>query len=592
MGMIQIKIIFISFLMLASGVVLAQQNEYETAYISGKQFFQSGKFELAMEAFKPALNESPRNSYGPYASFYYAVSAYNSGYKALARDMFLQANEKYPGWDFSDESIYWVSVIHFEEGNVEEGLRYANMVRDDSFESNIEALKTVYLDRIDSLELLKYLYQQYPDDKSIAISILHLIDELPLEEKDFALLEQIAVKQGWDVGGVALPKFSVKKDSYNIAVMFPFIYENMEASGLYLRKTAIIDLYEGIRQGVEYLNENGLKINLHVYDTKGDSLATAEILEKPEMKQVDLIIGPLLTGPSKLANEFSFENQINIVNPVSSNVMVLGNNPYAFLLNPSTITLGKRGGEFAVSTLKNKNTIIVRGPSESDAQMAQAFKEVVELDSFKILANRRVHKDSAELFYNMLTKKQEVLDTLGNVVLDEETELPLEELVIPPDSIGVIFIATFDYKIASEVFSAVAERADSIQIIGHGRWLTDKTANYPYMEKLGIWLLTPNYVDYSRYGYEQFASTYLNKYHALPSQYVLMGYESMLFTGYCLHQFGIYFQNELNNQVIRNVSLYDAYDFRNSHDNQNIPILKFEDLDLVIQNLRQDTGDN
>ena len=70
MGMMHIKTILICMLMLFSGIGLAQQNEFETAYTSGKQFFQSGKFELAMEAFKPAMKESPRNSYAPYASFY------------------------------------------------------------------------------------------------------------------------------------------------------------------------------------------------------------------------------------------------------------------------------------------------------------------------------------------------------------------------------------------------------------------------------------------------------------------------------------------------------------------------------------------
>lgn len=587
-----LKTILLCLCLLMAETVLAQQNQYLAAFNNGKQLFRLSKFELAMEAFKPALEESARNAYAPYASFYYGVSAYHAGYKALARDMFLQVNEKYSGWDYQDESTYWVSLIYFEEGNLEDGLRYAGMIDNDEFNENINSLKTIHLDRLDSLEQLKDLFYEYPNDEAVALAILHQIDKLPLQEKDFALLEQIAVKQGWDVKGISSPGKNVKKDSYNIAVMFPFIYPNMEASGFYLRKTVITDLYEGIRQGMEYMNEKGLKINLYVYDTKGDSQETVAILDKPELKQMDLIIGPLVNGPSKIANEFSFENQINIINPVSSNAMVLGNNPYAFLLNPSTITLGNRAGEFAVSNLENKNTVIIYGSTETDHQMADAFKQVVELDSFRVLANRRVQKDSAEFIYRLLTRKQDVLDSLGNVVIDEETELPLEELIIPPDSIGSIFLATFDYKIASEVFSAVAERGDTIQIIGHGRWLSDKTANYPYMQKLGIWMLSPNYVDFSGYGYKQFESNYLKKQHDLPSDYVLMGYEAILFSGYCLHQFGVYFQNELNERVLRNISLYDGYDFRGSHDNQNIPILKFENLDLVIQNSKPVSSEN
>ena len=79
----------------------------------------------------------------------------------------------------------------------------------------------------------------------------------------------------------------------------------------------------------------------------------------------------------------------------------------------------------------------------------------------------------------------------------------MEELLIPSDSIGSIFVATLDYKIATEVFSAVADRRDSMQIIGHANWLKDKREHYQYIHDLCIWMIAPDYVDCSRRRYRR-----------------------------------------------------------------------------------------
>ena len=380
-----------------------------------------------------------------------------------------------------------------------------------------------------------------------------------------------------------------------MAVLFPFLYQNMEVSGYYLRKSLVVDIYEGIRMGVEKLKEEGVGIELVTYDTKGDTATTRKLLSMPEMTSVDLIIGPLVPGPSRLASEFAYHNKINMINPVSNNSGVMGSNPYAFLLNPSAKTLGRAAGRHAIHGhgLKGKNTIIYYGYRDTDYNMATEFANIVKSDSFNIIGMYRVHRDSTERIFDYLTAKQYVLDTLGNQVyveveegeeIADDKKKKLEEYIIAPDSIGSIFVATFDYKIASEVFSSVANRGDSIQIIGHGSWLLDKTANYKSMQNLGTWMLAADYVNYSGYKYLEFESKYIENQHIIPSKYVLAGYDCIMFTGYCLSNFGKYFQNGLKDSVIEDIGLRRGYDFRNANDNQYIPLISFKELRITIMN--------
>ena len=233
--------------------------------------------------------------------------------------------------------------------------------------------------------------------------------------------------------------------------------------------------------------------------------------------------------------------------------------------------------------LENRNTIIYFGTRDTDEDMARSFREVVQQDSFNILSERLVFHDSTEWLFDYLTEKQPVVDSLGVEVKDEEG-LKMEELVIATDSIGSIFLATFDFKIASEVLSAVAERGDSIQIIGHGNWLHDKTANYQSLQDLGIWMLSPGFIDLENPIYMNFESAYVREFRTIPSQFVTAGYECILFSGYSLNRFGKYFQNGLRSSIVEGVGLYLGFDYTRGNDNQFIPVMKFEELELRVQN--------
>ena len=417
------------------------------------------------------------------------------------------------------------------------------------------------------------------------------MEVVPYEYVDFELLNRIATDHQLTISAHSVPTQILKKEVYKVAVLFPFIWQNMEVSGFYLRKSLVVDLYEGIRLGLDRLKEQGINIELITYDTMGDTLVTSKLLTKPELLGMDLIIGPLVPGPSALVRDFAYHNKINMVNPVSSNSSAIDGNPYAFLMNPNEFTLGEKAGIFATKNVSNRNALVYYGTRDTDRNMALAYKEVIEADSFDIVGMNRVHRDSTERIFEYLTAKQDVLDSLGNNVYykddeddKDEDEKKLKEYIIKPDSIGSIFVSTLDYKIAAEVFSSVADRGDSlnIKIIGHGTWLQDRTTNYQFMQELGIVMLSPDYVDYKSEGFLEFEKSYIQSQHSLPSKSVLAGYDCMLFMGHCLQNFGVYFQSGLRENVIKNVGLRRGYDYRTSNDNRFIPIIQFESLDIKV----------
>jgi hypothetical protein len=74
------KVIYIFFTVLSIQIPSFAQIDYTKQYLNGKDLFREGKYNLAMETLKPVMTSDRSNQYSEYATFYYALSAYNLGY--------------------------------------------------------------------------------------------------------------------------------------------------------------------------------------------------------------------------------------------------------------------------------------------------------------------------------------------------------------------------------------------------------------------------------------------------------------------------------------------------------------------------------
>src|SRR3569623_589886 len=112
--MIRRIIVFFFLVVLIHFSAFAQLVDYKEFYFTGKNFFREGKYNLAMESFKKAIPYDHNNPFSEYASFYYAIAAYNQGYMAVSRDQLNQLKVLYPKWDKMDEVNFWLGKIHLE----------------------------------------------------------------------------------------------------------------------------------------------------------------------------------------------------------------------------------------------------------------------------------------------------------------------------------------------------------------------------------------------------------------------------------------------------------------------------------------------
>lgn len=543
------------------------QIDYDRQYKNAKELFKNGKFNLAMESFKPLIAYDQNNKYAEYASFYYALAAYKQGYKAVAKDMFNQIKTTHPKWDKISDVNFWLGVIHFENGDYFQGLKVLKGVSGTEFDRHIEFAKEKYLANITDVETLRMMHEDYPKDRVIASFLARILSKDISDEKDRNQLEEL-VKDFDFERSVYFPEApdTFKKQEYNVAVLLPFMVNTLEPTPGKKRNQIILDFYEGMKLALDSLNGNGSKINLLVYDTEQPNSGRAgKLLQTQEMAQMDLIVGPLYPEENEAAQKFALENQINIVHPFTNNSDIIGTNPHAFLFQPSSETLGEKAADFLSTRGNRKNTIVFYGTSAKDSVMADSYVKAATEKGLNVVLKKRVASKES----------RQILEILATPTEFDEFKYPIE-FTLKKDSIGSIYVATDDPVIYSQVVGSVETRGDSIRVVGSENWIDDTAINPEKYQTLGIALAAPNFADPSSESYKSFFRRFVREYGRTPSPLAKMGYEFMMFFGNQLKENGVYFQEKMAKDGNIPGYLSQGFNYEYGRDNQVVPFITFK----------------
>ena len=465
------------------GVVLliafhgGRAQDFKRQYKNSKDFFKEGKYNLAMESFKPVMVYDKDNPYAEYASFYYAQAALRQNFSAVAKDMLLQIKRLYPNWDQMNEVNYWLAKIYFDKGEWFQGMYMLSEIKlEDYLETEeIGRLKRHYLSLVSDPEVMRMMWEEYPNDQDVGIFLAAAIGRQPYDKQDRVLFDSVVTRFGLDpqkytAATVPMPVF---KDSYTVSVLFPFLASTLDASPNIKQNQLILDLYEGMRIACDSLFRKGIKIDLLVYDTERNPSdpdrgkeAMKKLLGSEELKNTDLIVGPIFREELKPVQQFSEERWINMINPVSNNAEYIGQNPYAMLFQPSLETLGARSADMLAARGKKKNCMVLYGDSQKDSVMAANFSRRAQELGLQVVWSEQFKKETAERIIAILAKPTEF----------DEFKNP-KQFTMKLDSIGSVYVASDNPLIYTKVISSIESRGDSVLIIGSESWLDNPSVD-------------------------------------------------------------------------------------------------------------------
>ena len=434
-----------------------------------------------------------------------------------------------------------------------EAFRYNNLIKDKKLSADASTAKQHYLTHL-SISKLRQLYSSKYEDRDVEVVLINklIVSE---DKEDQKAARELAQKHKIKVPSrEELLKKPNRKNSYNVAVFLPLFTNDAEAA----RKNRFAyDMYSGIKLSYEDLTKQGVKLNLYVYDTKQDPKQVKDLLKLPEMKSMDLMLGPVYANVWSEVSAFTAKEQIVSVNPLSNRTEYLTENSYAFLAESVVDSETEQAVTFTQQTFKKTGSIAVLYDGNSkDSSIAYSYKQYAEA------AGRDCKMyEIKDITVSGLRKK-----------LSGEKELSHIFAVHSNPSFGANLIGymQIDTAMRTPVLSYYhnwlkAQQADL------NVW-KDNNVHFVYEEKVNQY----NDVFYNFY------INYNNKYYNIPSVYAYKGYDMMKYFGINLNEHGHYFGTELSKKQSDANYTLRGFDYTKGRDNHRVPIYKLdEELNLI-----------
>lgn len=547
------------------------QVDYNKQYFNAKDLFRTGKYNLAMESFKPLIPYDQNNRFSEYAAFYYALSAYNLNYKSVAKDMLNQLKTTHPKWDKMDDVNFWLGKIFLDNKDYFQGMRVLSSIQDKKMQKDVAVLKAQSISTITDAETLKMMIEEYPKDEEVARALATALSKNLSDVEYRTQLESIISQFNFKPTDFIpeAPK-TFYKDVYSVSLLMPFMTSTLEPSLNRKRNQIVLDIYEGMKLAVDTLSKQEISISLRAYDTDRNVNKIKTILETEEVKNTDLIVGPFFVDENKPIQDFSLSAKVNVFNPVSNLSDVIGTNPYAYLFQPSFETLGKKSADYLKAHVKRKNCMVFYGNTRIDSVLAANFIQRANEQGIRISAIHKVNRDAAK-----------IMGILATATEFDEFKYP-KQFTLPKDSLGSIFVASDDALIYAKVVGGVETRGDSVLVIGSEKWLDETAIDLERYQSLGIVLYSPNYTSLLNPHYKAFVNKFAKVHSRFPGNAAKIGYEFMLFMGKQLKLNGVYFQEGLSKAGTIPGSLMEGFNYETTRDNQLVPFVKIDRGQLIV----------
>lgn len=360
---------------------------------------------------------------------------------------------------------------------------------------------------------------------------------------------------------------------YNVALIMPFAADGsdtlrlgrlLEGTEKVPQATQLsIDFYHGMIVALDSLSRKGLKVNLHVYNISAvsdtSSFTIDSILRKPELLNMNLIIGPPYPSHFVRVARYAGIHRIPVVSPLSGENYVLKNNPWASKIRPSVLTETQVEADYIASHY-NRNNIIVIHNRDANQQNFIAFK-------------KRFHQtDSALGNTDTLCTVESVGGVSGLATKISTTRVNV--IMMPYE--GAPFVAKFVNELANSRYA----HKDSIIVFGMHNWAINDALAAENLDTLGLHFPSNEFVDYTNLPTKQFIAKYRTYYLSEPSYYSYEGYDATMFYGMLLQQYGTDLQDHLGDmkykglQTSFNMLRMDA---TTGYENNAVYILEYND---------------
>jgi hypothetical protein len=368
-----------------------------------------------------------------------------------------------------------------------------------------------------------------------------------------------------------VPAFAreVKKDVYNVALFAPLYLDSVFTNGTEIPGRTLpryvlsgLDFYEGAQLALDSLQQQGVKLNVFVYDSKSKTNDINGLKKNKAFDNTDLIIAAVSAPEIQELSNIAKDKQINLVSATYPNDGGISENPFLLITNSMLRTHGEALHRYLQEAFSNKNILLFHKNSPFEKRLAADFKA----DYDKMQSG----------------KKSRIREVIWS---DAMTDGELSQFLLT-DRPNLCVVASLDETNAKAILRKLSVQTATypIQVYGMPTWDVMKFKE-PELKDLQIYYTSPYFNDktdaYSRYITDYFKRVYKSR----PSDMAFKGFELTWYFVKQLTDKGVYFNGSINDpskKVFNNLNYQPVYlkegaTMPDYFENKNINIIQKND---------------
>jgi len=184
---------------------------------------------------------------------------------------------------------------------------------------------------------------------------------------------EVVVKKYAD--NYALEKNGSNTKVVKIAFLLPFMLDEEKQDPSDKR---FIDFYSGALIAINKAKLRGISCEIFTFDTGKSEQKITDVLANPELKDMDLIIGPAFSNQISLVADFAKVDKVNTLIPFSSKVYDIENNPYLFQFNPGVEAEFNFSANLLTNKYLNNNIVFAELPGISSSDEGRIWSDALK----------------------------------------------------------------------------------------------------------------------------------------------------------------------------------------------------------------------
>ena len=356
--------------------------------------------------------------------------------------------------------------------------------------------------------------------------------------------------------------------SYNVALILPFLTNNYDPDRGAIPENATwaLQFYGGVRMAFEELENEGIKLNVTVMDSKADQRQVGQLLtSRDDVFKSHLIIGPYRPDNVEMVANFARRSGKTFVSPHSAASDISGNNPNYVQVSPTLESHCRAITRHVRKRFRPEQVILVCRDKDAEKARFGYFQE----ENFRI---EGVRHDSVA-FREYVVKEE----SAGFQNINLASYLPHGDtavFILPSWS-----NETFVYSFLSRL--KLARQADNyVEVYGMPQWQRYERIDYDLYEDLNVHVSSDSYIDPYQQDIQFFRSRFFDRYGLPPNDEAFLGHDVMLYFGRMLHKYGTKFQYAFEKDPQK--MLHTRFEFERVvqpsriYGRENAPIERFE----------------